>query len=549
MVLVNDANDLKRQRDRFLAFSFASADLFVEIGADEHIVYTLGAARSLAGASDEGLKGRHWCDMFSQAEHTQLTAMLRRARDGQRCGPLVVTMDESIAGGRRAIVTGIRMPGSDHFYVTIGFSNALMDKLASEIRATGEFELLDKDSFLQTSKEALEIARAVGQDFDMTLVEIGKQTAIDARFGEQAADFKDRVTALLAGQSVDGQSVAETADGQFTVIHGHTVAAEQFQQQIEALFSEFPGAGDLPVSSKTISAELDTLTDREATKALIYTVNEFERKGVDMNIDTLNTGFKAYVSANAHKIVQFKNIVSQFDFDFAFQPIVNLTSGDLSHYEMLCRFRAAGSTEDWIVFGEDIGMAPDLDIAICERAINFLLYKSANSRDRFAVNLSGQSMQNEPFFRTLMAKLSMSSELSSRLVFEITESTTIQDLQTVNSYVRALQDAGFKVCLDDFGSGSASFQYLQQLQVDYVKIDGAYTQRILESPRDAALVRNMAQMCKDLGIYVVAERIEVGEEARMLQGMGVGYGQGYFFSKPRPKPDYEPKVSAADPAE
>ena len=74
MVFVNDANDLKRQRDRFLAFSFASADLFIEIGADEHIVYTLGAARSLAGASDEGLKGRHWCDMFSQAEHTQLSA-------------------------------------------------------------------------------------------------------------------------------------------------------------------------------------------------------------------------------------------------------------------------------------------------------------------------------------------------------------------------------------------------------------------------------------------------------------------------------------------
>ena len=150
-------------------------------------------------------------------------------------------------------------------------------------------------------------------------------------------------------------------------------------------------------------------------------------------------------------------------------------------------------------------------------------------------------MQNEPFFRTLMAKLSMSSELSSRLIFEITESTTIENLETVNNYIRALQQAGFKVCLDDFGSGSASFQYLQQLQVDYVKIDGAYTQRILESGRDASLVRNLTQMCKDLGIYVVAERIELEAEAKLLREMGVMYGQGYHFSKPRPKPDYEPK--------
>jgi EAL domain-containing protein (putative c-di-GMP-specific phosphodiesterase class I) len=139
-----------------------------------------------------------------------------------------------------------------------------------------------------------------------------------------------------------------------------------------------------------------------------------------------------------------------------------------------------------------------------------------------------------------MTKLSSYKGAAERIMFEITESATIQDLDTVSKYVSILRNSGYKVCLDDFGAGAAAFQYLQKLPVDYVKIDGQYTRRVVGSERDRVLLKNLANMCKDLGIAVVAEQIELPEQAEIMRDMGITLGQGFLFAKPNAKPDYSP---------
>ena len=177
---------------------------------------------------------------------------------------------------------------------------------------------------------------------------------------------------------------------------------------------------------------------------------------------------------------------------------------------------------------------------MCERAINYLLYKSQGRRTKFAINLSGQSMQNEQFFKTLLAKLDLNKHLADRIIFEITESTTIKELDMVNNFIQILQERGFKMCLDDFGAGSASFQYLQKLHVDYLKIDGQYTRKLLSSQRDGVMIRNLARMCQDLNITAIIEVVESIEQARMIKEMGIPLAQGFLYSKPMPKPDFDP---------
>ena len=192
-------------------------------------------------------------------------------------------------------------------------------------------------------------------------------------------------------------------------------------------------------------------------------------------------------------------------------------------------------------------MAADFDIAVCERVINYLLYKASGNRMQFAVNLSGQSVQNEQFFKKLLTKLNAQKELAQRIVFEITESTTITELGVVNHYIGELQKSGFRVCLDDFGAGGTSFQYLQQLQVDYIKIDGQYTRKILDSRRDQILVKNLCQTCKDLGIVPIAEMIEKVEQRQMMVKLGVQMGQGYYFGYPGTKPEFDAEKLPAKP--
>jgi EAL domain-containing protein (putative c-di-GMP-specific phosphodiesterase class I) len=189
-------------------------------------------------------------------------------------------------------------------------------------------------------------------------------------------------------------------------------------------------------------------------------------------------------------------------------------------------------------------MAADLDIAVCERAINYLLYKASNTRTKFSINLSGQSIQNEQFFKTLMAKLMMNKGLGQRVVFEITESSRITELAMVSNFIETLHKNGYEVCLDDFGAGGMSFQYLQRLNVDYVKVDRQYTQNLLNSNRDAVLLKNLARMCKELDIRVIGERIEEEAQAQKLQELGIEMGQGYYFGQPTVKPEYvQPKTA------
>lgn len=531
---------LKEQRDRFLAFSFASADLFLEVDEDGEITFTLGAAVGLTGIDHTKLQGHKWLEIFDKKDRAILTSMRQKARTGERCGPLQVRMDKDLCQGKEAIFTAIKMPGTERFYMAIGFVSELMLRLANIVKEQEEISLLDKDTFLMAAKDALDLARSIGDDIDMTLLDIADPNAIRSKLGEEIWEqFLESLTTMLSENSVDGHSIAEISAGRYSILHDKEIKSDTLRSQVEELTKEQdPDGVGFDIESKTVSADLQTLNERETTKALIYTINEFERKGTSLNIDNLNNSFKAYVSANAQKMQQFKTAIEQLRFDIIFHPIVSLENYELQHYEMLSKFTEEGSTHEWIIFGEDIGMAADFDIAVCERAINHLLYNASNTRTKFSVNLSGQSIQNEQFFKTLYAKLTMNKDLAERMIFEITESTTIEKLDMVNKFIKQLQEVGFRVCLDDFGTGAASLQYLQQLEVDMVKIDGLYTRKFLTSERDYVMIKNLVQMCKDLEIDVIAEKIETEEEENQMKSLGVQYGQGYRYAKPSKKPDY-----------
>ena len=104
----------------------------------------------------------------------------------------------------------------------------------------------------------------------------------------------------------------------------------------------------------------------------------------------------------------------------------------------------------------------------------------------------------------------------------------------MNDVIQALRQAGHKVCLDDFGAGAAAFQYLKSLEVDLVKIDGAYVRNALKDEQAQAFLKSIASLCTDLGIDTIGEMIENPSTANFLIAHGVRFGQGYRFGKPSP---------------
>ncbi|HIF26881.1 MAG TPA: EAL domain-containing protein [Micavibrio sp.] len=544
-----DKGSLKEQRDRFLAFSFASADLFLELDDAKKIVFALGAAKSLTGIDPEQLEGKYWLDILAEECHPHAIRLLKGAKDAVRKGPIKIRMTETLANGCEAILTAIKMPDNKNIYLTIGFATEVMQQLAEIVSENEKAELMDKQSFLHAAQEAFDHARTIGADAELTMFEFPRTTEIKEVLGAELWDqLTETITDVLTMSSIDGYSAAIVEEGKYSFIHDHSVNPDDIREQLTQLSKDKdPNGEGFDIQAKTVTAELESLSERETTKALVYTINEFERKGADFNIETLNTGFKAYVSANAQKIHEFKTAIEQLNFNLTFQPIVDLQAKTVSHFEILSKFKKGESTQEWIIFGEDIGMAADFDMAVVERVLNYLRYKGANNSMTFSMNLSGQSMQNEQFFKTLMAKLELHPNLAKRMIFEITESSTIKELELVNHFIKQLQTAGFKVCLDDFGAGAASFKSIQQLHVDFVKLDGQYTRRILSSHRDQIMVKNLVQMCADLHVPVIAEQLETIEHVDKMLELGVDMGQGYYFGYPLSNPAYDPDKLPAKP--
>lgn len=168
-------------------------------------------------------------------------------------------------------------------------------------------------------------------------------------------------------------------------------------------------------------------------------------------------------------------------------------------------------------------------------AINRIAQSAAQNRDlHLAINMSARSLLNDNFigmFDELAAKL---GKHRGNLIVEVTESAKLDDLAKAAKAVDHLRSTGHQVCLDDFGAGASSLPYLQQLQVDFVKIDGAYIRSITESLRERAIVQGVLTTCRCLNIKTVAEMIEKEDQHKCLLELGTDLGQGWLYGRPSP---------------
>ncbi|SCK24931.1 bifunctional diguanylate cyclase/phosphodiesterase [Vogesella sp. LIG4] len=221
-----------------------------------------------------------------------------------------------------------------------------------------------------------------------------------------------------------------------------------------------------------------------------------------------------------------------------FQPIYDCHSGELFAYEALARLiEPNGETLSAGAFIETIekyGLSRDLDRAVIYHGLHALRRRLDAGKPPVLlfINLSMQEIQGRGvigYAEKLCAELDIPP---SHLVFEIIERDAISDMTHMRSFLNTLRKKGFLFALDDFGSGYNSFHYLRELAFDFVKIDGAFVRNIINSKVDYSLVKNLSQLCQDLGILTVGEFVESAELQSALQSMNVNYAQGFHLGVP-----------------
>lgn len=212
----------------------------------------------------------------------------------------------------------------------------------------------------------------------------------------------------------------------------------------------------------------------------------------------------------------------------AFQPIVRASDGSVFGYEALLRSSEPSLPHPGAVLdaAERLGALPRLGRVIRERAAEPML--GADPNWVLFLNLHPEDLLDP----VLHAEGGALAELAPRVVLEITERASLHKVPDLSARVRALRERGFRVAVDDLGAGYAGLSSFAQLEPDIVKLDMTLVRDVHKAPVKRKLVASMTQVCKELGLSVVAEGIECAEERDVLVEVGCDLLQGYHFARP-----------------
>jgi diguanylate cyclase (GGDEF)-like protein len=214
------------------------------------------------------------------------------------------------------------------------------------------------------------------------------------------------------------------------------------------------------------------------------------------------------------------------------------------HYELLLRMtddvgRTMGP-DTFLSAATRFQLMPVIDRWVINHVIEALKPRAGILEGKalgFAINFSGQSLNDDSFADVLLESVASSGLDPELFCFELTENATVANITRAEALMQRLRQLGCGVALDDFGTGMSSLSCLRQLPVTMLKIDGSFVRDVLRDARAESMVRAIAQLARSMSIVTVAEYIENEAISARIAELGVDYGQGFAIGRPIPLSD------------
>ncbi|WP_334129110.1 EAL domain-containing protein [Sneathiella sp.] len=533
MTAENRLDSLRTEKERFVAFSFAAADLLLELDREGVVVFASGAAKGLTGLEISELENLPFIELVAEQDRRIVAGILENMQVGDRIAPVVIRMENTHIS---AIVGACKLPRThEHIFLAINISSMAAIRTTSEYR-DADTGLLSRTDFLKLADQQMTLAANAGQRTELTLLRLNGLSDLQERLGEEGmGNFFDRIGILLRRYSLGGDSAGRLDSDKYGMVHSPAIDARILEDKITSLADE-DGKGGLSIWHSTVDLMKGQLSANHATQALMYVINHFvESDTEEFTIKSLAEGMNNRLEKTMNRMLALKSMFQNYKFNLAYQPIVQLSDREIHHYEVLSRFKDGESPYDTVTFAEETGIVQDLDLGVAQKVKQKLLeyQKRGDELPRLAVNLSGYSLESDSFIDSLLALFADNDEIREHISLEVTETSRIKDLERAENVIQSIRSAGIEIALDDMGSGSASFQYIRAITVDYIKIDGTYIKEVLTNKRDAAILKALSRLCQELNIGTIAEMVETKEQLHVLNVLGVNYGQGWYFGKPQ----------------
>ena len=565
LVLARDmATQFRQSEERFRALNDLLPALVLLARADDGgLVYANQACR----------------DRFSLDGNTGQTSLVELVED-----PVLRERIAAMADAPGAILNEsarLRLPGQEPFWATLSVSRIMLGEEAhllavandiTELRVLSEelsyqarhdslTSLYNRREFERRLDAAIAALDAGGPPGALIYMDLDQFKLINDTSGHYAGDQllaqlatlfpgilpRDAVVARLGGdefaillERINEPQAVALAERVRLEIDGYVFGWEQRNYTVSASMGVVMLSGP-GLSQRTLLAHADTAC---------YMAKEHGRNRVHLfSEDDLETTQRRSEMEWAGRIRQ---ALADGRFVLHFQELAPLWYGEQAegvHMELLIRLRGEDGAMvppgAFIPAAERFGLMPQLDRWVVDTALaNFSrLHPSGKPVKLCAINLSGPTFEDDTFADFVLQRLEAYGVSPRCICFEITETAAVSSMARAVEFMQRLRSAGCKFSLDDFGSGMASFGYLKNLPVDFIKIDGSFIRNIETDPVSYSIVRAVTEIGHQLGLQVVAEWVADDRARDLLRGLSVDYAQGFAIHKP------EAALCFRDPAE
>lgn len=235
-----------------------------------------------------------------------------------------------------------------------------------------------------------------------------------------------------------------------------------------------------------------------------------------------------------------------------FQPKFNCHTEELIGAEALCRILDDKGNVippyHFIPVLEKNGMLGRLDEIMMEKTFSHM--REWMDLDMLtipiSINISRINFYNHDFVSQITDLQQKYGIPSQYIELEVTETTFIEDMDVVNTVIQELRSYGFKISVDDFGSGYSSLGLLTSMPADTIKLDCSFARQSLKSNRGLSIVKSIISMLKDVDFDIICEGIETKDEEQLIDSLGCSKIQGYLYDRPLPKEEFEKKYILVD---
>ncbi len=546
---------LEVQHQRYQSFARMAMDWFWELDSELCYVYHSGHQRSLTSYDNEELVGlsrvevvkTHALDNDELRKHNQLLLEHKALN-------VVLSWRKSDNSIRHVNI--IAEPEFDKYGNFTGYHGfgrevtqeieiqSRLNHLADHDDLTG---LLNRRAFESALAEILELIPKRESAATLCFIDLDQFKLVNDGGGHDAGDQLLKEVADTFGRQLDKDTlVARLGGDEFGIIlrMGINDALKQINHIIRHI-SSTPFAWKQRKYTIGVSAGLVSIDEYHCDISELMSHADtacYMAKNAGRNqaqIYMYDEYFQDPVSLELKQVNLLRYAMDNDGLMLYLQPIKSIQyERSHTHFEVLLRLTDEQgqimSAGEFIPVAEKYDLMQHLDKWVLHESIKELTNMRSQYLDvSFSINISGNTLSNKGSANLYQSIINQSSIDPRMLVFEVTETVAIKNIETAKNFIREMKLFGCRFSLDDFGSGLSSFGYLKELSVDYLKIDGSFVRDMINDSTCRAIVSAFNQLSHELGMKTVAEFVEDAETEAMLKELGIDFAQGYGVGKPQ----------------